>query len=86
MVLSFMPSNNTNLMAPAAASLIQQKDSIKDAFLLKPSPLPFTSSSHVTHTVLKTLKDFVGHENHTVYGADKIGSFRICVLRVLVFI
>ncbi|XP_063927551.1 protein tincar isoform X2 [Zophobas morio] len=60
-ILSFMTANNTN-----AASIAQ----VKRAAITTPAPLtplPFTSNSVVTNTVIKTLKDFIGHENHTNY-------------------
>lgn len=39
---------------------------------LNPNSLPFTSNSAVTNTVIKTLKDFIGHENHTNYESKHV--------------
>ena len=63
-----MTANNTN-----AASIAQ----VKRAAITTPAPLtplPFTSNSVVTNTVIKTLKDFIGHENHTNYEHKNIGE------------
>ncbi|XP_008198381.1 protein tincar isoform X2 [Tribolium castaneum] len=53
-ILSFMTPNNT--------TIAQVKRSATPSPI---TPLPFTSNSVVTNTVIKTLKDFIGHENHT---------------------
>lgn len=41
----------------------------------KPSAMQFVSGPEVTHTVIKTLKDFIGHENHTVFENRDIGKW-----------
>ncbi|XP_068897552.1 protein tincar isoform X2 [Tenebrio molitor] len=61
-ILSFMTANNSTNIASIAQ--------VKRSAITTPSPLtplPFTSNSVVTNTVIKTLKDFIGHENHTSY-------------------
>lgn len=52
-VLSFMTSNGT---------LGSGNGSITEGI---PTPLPFKANNPVTHTVIKTLKDLIGHDNNT---------------------
>ncbi|XP_018563624.1 protein tincar isoform X2 [Anoplophora glabripennis] len=63
-VLSFMTANNSNL---SPASVMQGRVAHPTMSSGKPSAMPFVSGPAVTHTVIKTLKDIIGHENHTSY-------------------
>ncbi|CAH0554998.1 unnamed protein product [Brassicogethes aeneus] len=58
-VLSFMPSNATHKM---------------DLINPRTSALQFNSESQVTTTVMKTLKDYIGHDNHTTIYDKSIDS------------
>ncbi|CAH1156014.1 unnamed protein product [Phaedon cochleariae] len=61
--LSFMTSNSTNVTFTVSPSRMTSSS----MGALKPSAMPFVADPHVTHTVMKTLKDFIGHENHTMF-------------------
>jgi hypothetical protein len=77
-ILSFMTANNSTNIASIAQ--------VKRSAITTPSPLtplPFTSNSVVTNTVIKTLKDFIGHENHTSYEHRNIGELVRVVLTCL---
>lgn len=50
-VLSFMTSNTT----------VGGNGSVEGV----PTPLPFKANNPVTHTVIKTLKELIGHDNNT---------------------
>ncbi|RZC10188.1 tincar [Asbolus verrucosus] len=63
-ILSFMTANNSNYTASIAQV---KRAAVTTPSSLGPNSLPFTSNSVVTNTVIKTLKDFIGHENHTNY-------------------
>ncbi|XP_060527941.1 protein tincar [Cylas formicarius] len=68
-VLSFMsPSSN---VSATSASLAAQVAAQKDPRSL---PLSFISANNVTHTVMKTLNDIIGHENHTLFTNKELDS------------
>lgn len=73
-ILSFMTSNTNN-----STSIGQVKRALTTPSPL--TPLPFTSNSVVTNTVIKTLKDFIGHENHTNYEHKNIGKKKILIVQ-----
>ncbi|KAG5889821.1 hypothetical protein JTB14_023147 [Gonioctena quinquepunctata] len=63
-VLSFMTSNGSNLSPP---SVMQNRVTATTMATMRPSAMPFVSGQEATHTVMKTLKDLIGHENHTMF-------------------
>lgn len=65
-VLSFMSPNSTIASPPSSISQARIISGTNKP-LTVPTGIPGVPFNHspVTHTVIKTLKDFVGHENHT---------------------
>ncbi|XP_057652627.1 protein tincar isoform X1 [Diorhabda carinulata] len=61
--LNFKTSNSTILFTTPS---IQKGVALPTTVATKPSAMPFVSAPVVTHTVIKTLKDIIGHENHTI--------------------
>ncbi|XP_056634976.1 protein tincar [Diorhabda sublineata] len=61
--LNFKTSNSTILFTTPS---IQKGVALPTTVATKPSAMPFVSAPVVTHTVIKTLKDIIGHENHTM--------------------
>ncbi|KAJ8978441.1 hypothetical protein NQ317_017644 [Molorchus minor] len=68
-VLNFLTTNNSNTLP---ASIIQTKVAQPTMASIKPTAMPFVSGTAVTHTVIKTLKDIIGHDNHTAYDNKNI--------------
>ncbi|XP_030768318.1 protein tincar isoform X3 [Sitophilus oryzae] len=64
-VLSFVSPSSANFTPSPAPLTVDQANT-------KPDAMAFTSAN-VTHTVMKTLKDIIGHENHTFEVTDSEG-------------
>lgn len=82
-VLSFMTpnttaatlTNNHPTIRTTAAAAVTAVTAVAAATVgAKPSAMPFIDNPEVTHQVIKTLKDFIGHENHTVWDNKNIGE------------
>lgn len=39
-----------------------------------PNAMPFIDNPEVTHQVIKTLKDFIGHDNHLGWDNKNVGE------------
>lgn len=82
-VLSFMTPNTSVASAPnhhptmrtTVASAVSAVTAVAAASVGgNPSAMPFIDNPEVTHQVIKTLKDFIGHENHTMWDSKSIGK------------
>ncbi|XP_023017809.1 transmembrane protein tincar isoform X2 [Leptinotarsa decemlineata] len=70
-VLSFMTANGSNI---SPTSVMQNRVTATTMATMRASAMPFVSGQEATHTVMKTLKDFIGHENHTMFENKDIES------------
>ncbi|XP_072379513.1 protein tincar [Diabrotica undecimpunctata] len=68
-VLNFKTSNTTFVHT---TPMMQKALSLPTTAATKPSAMPFVSAPVVTNTVIKTLKDIIGHENHTMLDNKEI--------------
>ncbi|KAK9890752.1 hypothetical protein WA026_012100 [Henosepilachna vigintioctopunctata] len=73
-VLSFMTSNSTNALPSSIsqARIVSGTNKPQSGSIFSPTP-PGVPLNHnpIAHTVIKTLKDFIGHENHTNFHQTK---------------